>query len=220
MWQDFWDTFIYFPEDPFNPLSSAHWHYLYYNFISSSSFFNNSQHFLITFRKNDDKFWIKFPGEEIPQLVSACNCSTARPMWIWWRHNAYDHNPRSAFPTSTSTSPASTSLSHQTSIVIHICLHHHRHHHQHHSHHHHNHSQFQIYPPGTQWRFPSLAKPFASQVLCKIIKIIIRRMTTNYHDCLCVQASWVWTFPHQWDQSGSLGMFSLDLTTQVPTFSN
>ena len=81
-------------------------------------------------------------------------------------------------------------------------------------------TQFQIYPPGTQWRFPSLAKPFASQVLCKIIKIIIRRMTTNYHNCLCVQASWVWTFPHQWDQSGSLVMFSLDLTTQVPTFSN
>ena len=35
-------------------------------------------------------------------------------------------------------------------------------------------TQFQIYPPGTQWRFPSLAKPFASQVLCKIIKIMIK----------------------------------------------
>merc|ERR1712222_197451 len=67
-----------------------------------------------------------------------------------------------------------------------------------------------------------------------VIRVPLRRTTTARQHFLRVntvlpmlpslakqsasQASWVWTFPHQWVQSGSLATFSSDLTTQSSTW--
>merc|ERR1712112_454640 len=49
------------------------------------------------------------------------------------------------------------------------------------------------------------------------LKITLWRLPPWVKHCV-YQDSWVWTFHLLWDQSGFLGMFSLDLTTQSLTW--